>query len=239
MAPNLAHVRAEWRARTLAEQRAAAHATELCHWLVRLSFPVNLQREAWTWAGNELDHAELSADIHNLLADDGEPLTLAEGAMLLPGAWGRPTFERLVVAAADVLCVGEGLARPLYSALREGETEPGPKQLLDRILDDVPRHAELGWRILDEAQHHQGELVSDLLAHHLPAVFGRYERAWGLIPEDWVEPVEPGDGAWGVMPRARYKREFFQGVTEDVLPRFDERNLPGRSAWGRRPKDKR
>jgi hypothetical protein len=239
MAANFALLRVEWRARTLAEQRAAAHATELCHWLVRVSFPTALQREAWSWAGDELDHAEQSAAVYALVADAEELPGVQEGALVLPGAWGRPTFERLVVSAADVLCVGEGLARPIYAAMREVALEPAPKQLLDRILDDVPRHAELGWRILDEAQRRQPELVSDLLAHHLPAAFGRYERAWGVLPDDWVEGVDAGEGAWGLIPRARYKREFFQGVTEDVLPKFDERNLPGRSAWGRRPKDKR
>ncbi len=46
MASNFAHVRAQWRARTLAGQRSAAHATEFCHWLVRLSFPVAEEPEA-------------------------------------------------------------------------------------------------------------------------------------------------------------------------------------------------
>lgn len=235
MAANMQVVRAEWRARTLSEYRQASVASEFLTWLIRLGFGAETLQTAHRILGNELDHADMSFEVHSALGGGDDVLDVAEGTLVLPHAFGRPTFERAVLAAVDVFCVGETLAWPLWQAMQGVVKESGPRQVLDRIVADAPLHRDFGWSVLDEALERDRATVEALAGKDLPGIFGRVERAWGVLPDDWMEPVGPQEQVW-LVPRARYKREFYQAIAEDVLPRLEERNLNGRAAWGKRSK---
>ncbi len=97
---------------------------------------------------------------------------------------------------------------------------------------------QFGWAVIDECLERDTKKTAALAKKHLPEYFSRAERAWGLLPDTWIEPVGPHEQRFGLIPRARYKREFYQTIAEKVLPFLDERNLQGRAAWGRRPKPK-
>lgn len=236
MTANMDIVLAEWRARALAEYRGAAVSSELLTWLIRLGFSSQVLQAAHEFVGAELDHADMSWEVFEALGGTGDPLDVAEGALIAAQGAGRPTFERCVLACLDRYCLAETLAAPLFRAMAEVVTEDAPKQALVRIVDDVDAQAALGWAVLDEALEQDRKLVSALAKKHLPAFFGRVERAWGAIPEGWLEPVGPHEKGFGLIPRARYKREFYQAIAEEVLPRLESRNLAGRTAWGRRQK---
>jgi len=236
MTANMDIIRAEWQARTLAEYRAAAVAGEFLCWLIRLGFSPEVLQEAHRVVGNELRHAELCFEVYQGLGGDGDPLDVAEGCLVAHQGVGKPTFQRLVLACLDTFCIGGTLAQPLFEAMQSGATEAAPRQALDRIVGDGVAHVDFAWKVLDEAMEQDKKVVKGLAKTHLPSFFGKVEKSWGLLPEGWVEPVGPEELRHGLMPRVRYKRAFYQAVAEDLLPRLDSRNLPGRAAWGKRPR---
>jgi hypothetical protein len=238
MAANMDIVVAEWRGRMLAEYRSASLASELLSWLLRLGFSSDTLQIAHRFVGNELDHADMSFEIYSALGGGEDPADLQEGTLVIPHAFGEPCLKRLVLACLDIYCIGETLAAPLFAAMRDGASEAGPRQLLDRIVADSPNQTALGWAVLDEATRRDTKLVTSLARKHLPEFLARVERAWGLLPDDWTEPVGPAELRHGLIPRARYKREFYQAVAESVLPKLDGCNLPGRPSWGKRPRDR-
>jgi hypothetical protein len=230
-------VLAEWRARTLAEYRSAAVGAELMTWLIRLGFSSDTLQAAHVFVGNELDHADMSWEAYNAVGgSDEDILEVPEGSLVLAQGFGGPTFDRLVLACLDRFCVAETLAAPLFEAMLEEATESAPKQVLQRIVADLEAQTALGWMVLDEALEQDEARVDKLAKKSLPAFFGRRERTWGVLPDDWIEGVGPHEQAYGLVPRARYKREFYQAIAEEVLPRLEKRNLPARTAWGRRKK---
>jgi hypothetical protein len=213
MSANLEIIRAEWRLRTLAQYRSASITAEFLSWLVRLGFSSETLVAGNKMLGDKLDHADMAYE-----------------------GWGRPTFERMSLAALDVFSVAATLAAPLHSAMLDGTRKPEPKQMLDRVVTDAASHKAFGWAVIDEALEQDADLVRKLAKHALPKQLARWERAWGLIPDGWIEPVGPHEKPYGLIPRAQYKREFYQSVAEEVLPALDDRNLGGRGAWGARPR---
>lgn len=237
MAANMDIVRAEWRARAVAEYRSASIAAEYLSWLLRLGFSSDTLQAAFAVLGNELDHADMTWEVFDSLGDAKDPLgDLPEGTLVLSQGFGEPTFERVVLVTLDVYCIGETLAAALYRAMQQGASENAPVQLLERLVADAEQHVEFGWNVLDECLERSRKKVSATAKKNLPAYFARAERAWGLLPDTWIEPVGPHELRFGLIPRARYKREFYQAIAEQVLPLLDERNLNGRAAWGRRPR---
>ena len=237
MTANMEIVLAEWRARTLAEYRAAAVGSELLTWLIRLGFSSDAQVGAHAFVGNELDHADMTWEVYAAIGGtDQAILDVPEGSLVLSQGFGLPTFDRLVLACLDRFCVAETLAAPLFRAMLEEATESAPQQVLQRIVEDLETQTTLGWMVLDEALEMDEAKVSALAKKALPTFLGRRERTWGVLPPEWIEGVGPHEQAYGLVPRARYKREFYQAIAEEVLPRLEERNLPARTAWGKRKK---
>ena len=236
VAANMEIVGAEWRARVQAEYRSASVAAEFLSWLLRLGFSSDTVQAGYGLLGNELDHADMTGEVYQALGAEDDPLDVAEGTLVLSQGFKKPTFERLVLACLDVYCIGETLAAALFGAMKQGVAESGPSQVLERVCRDAPGHMLFGWQVLDEAAERDGRRVAEVVAANLPEYFARVERSWGLLPETWIEPVGPHELRWGLIPRARYKREFYQAIAEQVLPRLEDRNLQGRTAWGRRPR---
>ncbi len=232
-------VGAEWRARVQAEYRSASVASEFLSWLLRLGFSSDTVQAGYALLGNELDHADMTWEVYQALGAEDDPLDVPEGTLVLSQGFRKPTFDRVVLACLDVYCIGETLASALFGAMKQGVKESGPSQVLERVCRDAPGHVLYGWRVLDEAMERDSRKVGDLVKKELPGYFSRVERAWGLLPETWIEPVGPHELRWGLIPRARYKREFYQAIAEQVLPRLEDRNLQGRTAWGRRPKEEK
>jgi len=238
MAANMDIVMAEWRGRMLAEYRSASMASEFLSWLLRLGYSSDTLQIAHKFVGNELDHADMSFEVYTALGGSEEVPDVREGALVIPHGFGRPCPERLTLACLDIYCIGETVAASLFAGMRDGATESGPRQLLDRIVSDSSNQCALGWAVLNESIERDAKQVTALAKKHLPQFLARVERAWGLLPDDWTEPVGPAELCFGLIPRARYKREFYQAVAESLLPQLDDCNLPGRPSWGKRPRDR-
>jgi hypothetical protein len=231
---NLDVIRAEWRARALASHRSAALATEFLAWLLRLRFSPDLLQQGHGVIGVCLDRADLCWEVHEALGGTDDPLDAPEGAFVIPHAPGAPTADRVIVAGFALACVGWTVAEPLWMAMAERTTEAAPKAAVERIARTMPELSGFGWAVLDECLERDRHAAVAALEASMPATFGDAQRSWGRVPDDWIEPVGPKEQRYGLIPRARYKREFFQAIAERVLPRLDERNIDGRVAWGKR-----
>ena len=236
LSANLDIVRAEWRRRTLAHHRSAAVTSEFLSWLMRLGFSPDALQAGHAVLGHKLDHADMAFEVYTSVGGETDALQVAEGSLVLDQGFGRPTFERVVLAGLDTFCLAETLAAPLFSAMLDGARKAEPKQLLERVVADSETCKAFGWLVMDEAIEQDAETVRTLVKHALPKFLSRLERAWGAIPEGWIEPVGPHEKPFGLIPRAQYKREFYQSIAEEVLPALDSRNLGGRGAWGARPR---
>ena len=234
MAVNMDVVLAEWKARTLAEYRSASLAAEFQMWLIRLGFSVDVIQQCHEIVGHELAHSDLCWEVYATLGGEDDPLDCTEGSLAIPNAFGEPTFDRLVLACIDHWCVAETLAGPLYEAMTDKVAKSGPKKAVTRLAKDTKAHASFGWAVLDEAIEQDDEYVLDIAKKAIPGFLSRVEGAWGIIPDGWKEPVGPEEGKYGLIPRAVYKRCFYQSIADSVLPELDARNLPGRAAWSKR-----
>jgi len=231
---NQAVILAEWRARALASHRSAALAAEYLSWLLRLRYSPDLLQQAHGFVGACLDRADLCWEVHDALGGGDDPLQAEEGVFRIPQAPGQPTAERIVVAGFALWCVGCTVGEPLWAAMTERATEAAPKAALDRIAALAPDQSAFGWAVLDEALDRDREGGLAALMTSMPRTFAEAERSWGRVPGDWIEPVGPKEQRYGLIPRTRYKREFYQAIAERVLPLLDERNVDGRVAWGKR-----
>jgi hypothetical protein len=236
LSANLDIVKAEWSRRTLALYRSASITSEFLSWLVRLGFSPEALTAGHAVLGSKLDHADMAYEVFTSLGGENDPLDVSEGSLVIDQGWGRPTFDRLTLACVDVFCVSETLSAPLYSAMLDATRKPGPKQMLERIVGDADAMKAFGWKVMDEVIEMDGDGAREQIKHALPKFLSRVERAWGVIPDGWMEPVGPHEKPFGLIPRAQYKREFYQSIAEEVLPALDDRNLGGRGAWGARPR---
>lgn len=236
MNANLDIVRDEWWARCRAKYRAAATASEFLTWLIRTGFSSPLLQQGQQVVANELDHADMCFEVYEQLGGQDDPADGDEAELVLAAGFGRPTFERVVLAVLQRFCVQETVGLALWGALLSDASEAAPRQVLERIVADTERHRAFAWATLDEAIERDREATAALAERQLPGYLGMAERAWGVVPDDWIEPVGPYELRWGLAPRARYKRAFYQAVAEELLPRLDRRNLQGRAAWGKRPR---
>ena len=169
MAANMDIVRAEWRARAVAEFRSASVAAEYLSWLLRLGFSSDTLQAGYAVLGNELDQADMTWEVFDSLGNDPDPLgDLPEGTLVITQGFGLPTFERVVLVTLDTYCIGETLAAALYPAMQQGATENAPVQLLQRLVADADQHVEFGWNVLDECLERNKKQVAATAKKKLP-----------------------------------------------------------------------
>jgi hypothetical protein len=196
---------------------AATSAVELVCWLIQLGFPRELIDDGLRIVADELDHAELSAEV--CLAA-GAPVTPALDPRslslprhvdgLLPSALG---------ATLRCFCLGETVAVPLFRELRSQCAEPTARTALDRILRDEVRHRQFGWDLLEYFVDHVPGSRERATAF-LPELLAELRATYGRGGEGASETVGAAERAWGLMPPAAYRTILEQTVSDEYLPRF-------------------
>jgi hypothetical protein len=98
---------------------------------------------------------------------------------------------------------------------------------IDRVLDDEPRHAALGWTTLDWLLDlPQGDDVGDLVERGLPGWVDAIRASFtGDRPEPHLVDVTDADRAWGVAPATEFKAIFETTVERDWTPRLARRGF--------------
>ncbi|HUS30704.1 MAG TPA: ferritin-like domain-containing protein [Kofleriaceae bacterium] len=220
-------VREEWRARIAAEYTSAAITQTLVLWLIQAGAPPDLIDAGLVIVGDELVHSRMSHEVYVAAGGTAPPAITREQLGL--SRTSQPLEHDILLAAVRVFCLGETVAVPLFSHLREPCTQPLARAALDRILRDEVRHRDFGWDLLDWllttplAEH-----IPALLDAHMPAMKRELEASYGVanpsVADDDGAMLE-SDRAWGLAPPRDYAAILAQTVEKDYKPRFAARGL--------------
>jgi hypothetical protein len=220
-------VRDEWRARIAAEYTSAAVTQNLVLWLLQAGAPPDLIDAGLVIVNDELVHSRMSHEVY-AAAGGTTPPALDREQLGLPRTSDQLELDILRVAVR-VFCLGETVAVPLFSHLREGCTEPVAKAALDRILRDEVRHRDFGWDMLDWLLTTPlADAIPGVLAVSLPSMMGELRRSYGLgnavvASDDGV--ITDGDRAWGLAPPRDYADILARTIERDYRPRFAAREI--------------
>jgi hypothetical protein len=220
-------VREEWRARIAAEYTSAAITQSLVLWLIQAGAPPDLIDAGLLIVGDELVHSRMSHEVY-VAAGGTAPPAIVREQLGLPRT-NNSLEQDILLAAVRVFCLGETVAVPLFSHLREPCTQPLARAALDRILRDEVRHRDFGWDLLDWLLTTPlAEQIPALLTAHLPAMLRELDESYGRgnpsVADDTGEITE-SDRAWGLAPPRDYAAILAQTIEKDYKPRFAARSL--------------
>jgi hypothetical protein len=226
MAPS-DRVREEWRARIAAEYTSAAITQTLVLWLIQAGAPPDLIDAGLVIVGDELVHSRMSHEVY-VEAGGTQPPAIVREQLGLPRTTNS-LEQDILLAAVRVFCLGETVAVPLFSHLREPCTQPVARAALDRILRDEVRHRDFGWDLLDWLLTTPlGDQIPGLLAHHMPSMMRELDLSYGRgnpsVADDDGAMTET-DRAWGLAPPRDYAAILAQTIEKDYKPRFATRSL--------------
>jgi hypothetical protein len=233
VAPASARVRAEWRARIAAEYASATITQELVLWLMVIGAPPDLIDEGLAIVSDELMHSRLSNDVY-AAAGGNEPPAIDRSMLGLTRQHDSVELD-VLAATVRVFCLGETVAVPLFSHLRDRCTVAPARAALDRIIVDEVRHREFGWDTLDYlAATNIEPLIVPYLRHELPAMFLQLQRNYGMANRAVAADhgsISDDDRAWGLAPPREYAAILDRAFERDYSPRFEARGLATKSLW--------
>lgn len=221
-------VRAEWAQRTVAEYHSAAITQHLTLWLIQIGASPDLIRMGLRITDDELVHAEMAHGVLNAAGGElASPLD-RDGLCL---ARDRQVALEVDVARtlAEVFCLGETVAVPLFAALRRGCTVPIARDALDRVLDDEVRHRDFGWQALTWllTETTSGD---DLRAHVQRELGGMFRRLSANYAGQRGQ-CSPAEIAWGLMAPPKYGVILVETLARAFVPRFEALGIDAASAW--------
>jgi hypothetical protein len=229
--PPTDRVRQEWLRRVSAEYRSAAITHHLTLWLIQMGASPDLIRAGLRIVSDELTHAEISHRVFRAAKGEGGPRLERETLGLLRRK-GEPLEHDVVRVAAEVFCLGETVAVPLFKELRSGCTVAPARSVLDRVLRDEVRHRDFGWALLEWMLGQPGgDTLTALVARELPSYFERVRASYAAPGAARRATVDEGERAWGLMPPGDYARVLQATVERDWVPRFRELGLDARRSW--------
>lgn len=209
-------VRREWARRVEAEYRSSAITQQLTLWLTQLGASPDLIRAGLQIAEDELSHAELSHAA--LSAAGGQMPALNQGTLGLQRG-DRDLDAACVDALAEIFCLGETVAVPLFSALRSECTAPEAKACLDKVLRDEVRHRAFGWSGLTWmlTAWPSGGALRQRVSMRLPQWLEQIRHNYS----DRGEPeIQAEERAWGLMHSSRYAEILRRTWRREYAPRF-------------------
>ena len=115
-------VREEWRARIAAEYTSAAITQSLVLWLIQAGAPPDLIDAGLVIVGDELVHSRMSHDVYLAAGGTAPPAIVREQLGL--SRTSQSLEHDILLSAVRVFCLGETVAVPLFSHLRESCIEP-------------------------------------------------------------------------------------------------------------------
>lgn len=221
-------VRDEWRARIAAEYTSAAVTQNLVLWLIQAGAPPDLIDAGLVIVNDELVHSRMSHEVY-VAAGGTAPPALDRDQLGLARTTDHLELD-ILRTAVRVFCLGETVAVPLFSHLRESCSEPVAKAALDRILRDEVRHRDFGWDLLDWLLTTPlADDIPRLLAASLPAMMSELRRSYGLgntVVADDDGVILDDDRAWGLAPPRDYADILARTIERDYRPRFAAREIP-------------
>jgi len=222
-------VRGEWLRRVEAEYRSAAITQQLTLWLIQIGASPDLIRAGLRIVSDELTHAEMSHRVYTAAKGEQTPKLAREtlGARPQEG----PLEHAVVRVAADVFCLGETVAVPLFKELRAVCEVPAARRALDRILRDEVRHRDFGWTLVGWLfETSLAPALRRIVVDELPTYFARIRRSYAPAGAN-RGGIAPSDAVWGLMPAAKYADVLLRTLERDWIPRFKKLDVDAEAAW--------
>ncbi len=223
-------VRSEWRRRAEVEYRSAAYAQTATTWLLLASAPPVLIRAGLRIVADEIAHSELSYRVHRAAGGSATPNVTRE-SMTLPRSTSEPLEHDLTRVIAEVFCLGETVAVPLFHRLRRKCTVPVARKALDRVLRDEVRHRDFGFTVLEWLfSLPSGPELRALVDRELGAAFERLRIAY--TPKKGAKDAfQENDRPWGLMSLAEYADALDATLPKMWVPRFRELGIDAASKF--------
>jgi hypothetical protein len=189
----------------------------------RAAVPLDLCSQVALFAAQEARHVELCARMATELGG-GAPIPFSADAVSVPLS---PTLTPLECAnelVVGVLCVSETLSLPLLTLTMQSTTHPLCRAVLERIVRDEARHAQLGWEYLDWAKLDDPErerlagVAARSLEHHAPGWERLKSRASDGITSEGFRLRDVHDLGWAES--SAYAEEARRTVRDEILPRL-------------------
>ncbi len=222
------NVRYEWRNRIQAEYTSAAITHHLTLWLIQMGASPDLIDDGLRIVQDELVHARMSAEVY-AEAGGTEPPAIDRDNLQLPRTPEQPLEADVARWGVQIFCLGETVAVPLFSHLREGCTVPIARDALDRILKDEVRHRDFGWQLLDALMDLPfADDLRALIEAELPQMMSSLEVSYGELTaeeDEAIEDISGEDRAWGLAPASEYVGILRRTLERDYIPRFNERSI--------------
>jgi hypothetical protein len=218
----LDHVRAEWRARVVAEHRSGriTHAMVLA--LRDVDAPAALQAAARRIEQDERDHSALSRKVYARAGGDAADVNLRRE---VHGPYAPPytnPLHRALELSASVYCCGETVAVPLFLTMLRGAIQPLAVSTLQRILKDEGRHRAFGWASLKALLRLGGADARAFLLPRVPMYVSGVVDAY-TAPSRRLSAVER---AWGMLPPQDYAGIVREAARKVIIPRFAAAGFP-------------
>jgi len=221
-------VRYEWRNRIHAEYTSAAITQHLTLWLIQMGASPDLIDDGLRIVTDELVHAQMSAEVY-AEAGGTEPPQIERESLQLPRHPEQLLEMDITRAGVQMFCLGETVAVPLFSHLRQGCTVPVARDALDRILKDEVRHRDFGWQLLDALLDTPvADELRQLIDVELPQMMASLQQSYGDAVDDGAEAIEDisdADRLWGLAPASEYAEILSRTIERDYIPRFNERSI--------------
>ena len=217
-------VQIEWQRRVPAEYAVSALAQDLALRLTMFGAPSTLIEQALTMALDELAHAADAASVAAAAGATGTPVF--DPAAFAFESDDDPVFN-ILVAVVPSLCLGETLALRIVHHMRDVARVPAARVALDRIVRDEPRHAALGWQILDwllDTEYE--ERVHLFVGRELPRWTESLRRSFaGEHAAPHLAGITEADREWGLAYVDDVREIFAVTVVRDWEPRLGRRGF--------------
>lgn len=224
-------VRDEWLRRVEAEYRSASLTQHLTLWLIQMGASPDLIKVGLRIVRDELAHAEKSYRIFSLAGGQGGP-TLVREQLALDRDARRSLESSVAHVAAEMFCLGETVAVPLFARMLRGCVVPEARRVIERIVRDEVRHRDFGFLLLGWMfSLPDGEALREELRAALPVMMASYRAQYGRgeAAGEWAPTAE--ERAWGLIGAGEYAEVLERAVERDFQPRFTELGLDVRAAW--------
>jgi hypothetical protein len=224
-------VRGEWLRRVEAEYRSAAITQHLTLWLIQSGASPDLIKLGMRVAADEIAHADLSHRCYAAAGGNDMP-QISRESLQLRRHEHDPLELDVTRVCVDVFCIGETVAVPLFSKLREGCTVPAARRVLDRVLRDEVRHRDFGWMLLTWLlEHPMAPAIRETIERELPSWFVRIRAVYAPSGAESKTTIAENDRAWGLMPPAKYGDVLRRALERDWVPRFAKLGFDATKAW--------
>ncbi len=132
----------KWTRDALAEHASVASFAAFALQLMAVGAPAELVREAQRAALDEVEHARLGFAVASAYA--GRPV--GPGSFPVGAPQVAVTLAELAAATAEEGCINETLSTLMARDEMEATDDPAVRAILERIIEDETRHAELAWK---------------------------------------------------------------------------------------------